>query len=208
MPYVTLLSGCFNCFQLVEAGLAPDLTGTETGFEFGYATLVVAGAQRVLPQRHTSHMGVLEYLVSRGLPVDVPDIAGITALGHAITSQSLQVGLSRVLIKAGANVNHQNRYGEVALFGAFMQNHVAGIELLLENGADLDIKDADGISPNSQFLAYGPQVTATVQVRKRSGKEAPRMEKLCDGCGRADASLKNCSKCHVARYCSVECQRA
>ncbi|GLB45723.1 putative ankyrin repeats [Lyophyllum shimeji] len=195
--------------EQVENGRAPDLEGTETPYQFGYATLVVAGAQRVEPNPTTRHLDVLQYLLSRGLPVDVPDIAGLTALHHAVTSDSLQVALARTLLLAGANVDHQNRYGEVALFGAFQKNHVAGVDLLMEFGADLDVKEADGLTPRKSVLTFGPQVTAAVQkwVRKRSGEEAPRVEKRCDGCGKTDTPLKNCSSCHVARYCSVDCQR-
>ncbi|KAF8964579.1 ankyrin repeat-containing domain protein [Flammula alnicola] len=195
--------------QEIEAGRAPDLEGTETPFEFGYATLVVAGAQRVQYDGTTKHMDVLKYLISCGLPVDVPDIAGLTALYHAVSGPSLQLALARDLLAAGADVNYQSRYGEVPLFGAFLKSHLAGIDLLMEFGADLDIKEADGVTPRTSMLSFGPQITATVQkwVRRRAGAEAPRVEKRCDYCGRMDAPLKNCSKCHVARYCSVECQR-
>ncbi|KAG6817208.1 hypothetical protein H0H87_011566 [Tephrocybe sp. NHM501043] len=195
--------------QQVCMGVSPKLNGTETPYEFGYATLIISGAQRVKSHARSSHLATLQYLVSLGLPVDIPDIAGLTALHHAVISQSLQVDLARELLKAGANVNHQNRYGEVALLGAFQKNHIAGIDLLLEHGADLDIEDADGIAPGPFCLKCGPQVTAIVQkwVRKRSGEEAPRAEKRCDCCSATDKPLKNCSKCHVVRYCSVECQR-
>lgn len=193
----------------VEAGRAPDLQGTEAAYKFGYATLVVAGAQRVQPNETTKHMEVLKYLLSRGLPVDIPDIAGLTALHHAISSDSPQLALARALLQAGANVNYQSRYGEVPLFGAFIKHHTAGIDLLMEFGADLDIEDADGTTPRNSMLSFGPQITATVQkwILRRAGEEAPQVEKKCDCCRRTDAALKNCSKCHIARYCSVECQR-
>ncbi|KAF9458258.1 hypothetical protein BDZ94DRAFT_1271024 [Collybia nuda] len=198
--------------QEVESGTAPDLEGTETPFKFGYATLIVAGAQRVSSENPTvklRHLDTLNYLLSCGLPPDIGDIVGITALGHAVTSRIPKLDLARALIKAGANVNHQNRYGEVAIFGSFQHNHIAEIDLLLEHGADLEIKEADGTTPMSFFLTCGPQVTATVRkwINKRKGLEAPRVEKRCDNCGTDEMALKNCSKCQVARYCSVECQR-
>jgi hypothetical protein len=194
--------------QQVEAGAAPDLEGTETPFKFSYATIIVAGAQRVTGPM-MRHVDLLKYLISRGLPADVPDIVGFTTLAHSVMNQFPQLDLARMLLEAGANVNHQNRYGEVALFAAFQHNHTAAIDLLCEYGADLDIKEADGISPMTFFLQCGPQVTATVRkwINKRSGEKAPRVEKRCDNCGKDDLSLKNCSKCQVARYCSVECQR-
>ncbi|KDR84311.1 hypothetical protein GALMADRAFT_237074 [Galerina marginata CBS 339.88] len=195
--------------QEVEAGRAPDLEGTETPYKFGYATLVIAGAQRVVPDATTKHLDVLKYLISCGVPLDVPDIAGLTALYHAISGESLQIALGRALLEGGANVNYQNRYGEVPLWGAFLTKHVAGVDLLMEFGADINIAEADGLTPGQAMLGFGPEITATVQkwVRRRKGEEAPLVEKMCDCCRRTDTPLKNCSKCYVARYCSVECQR-
>jgi MYND finger/Ankyrin repeats (many copies) len=192
----------------VEAGNAPDLEGTETPFKFGYATITVAGAQRVTGPI-MRHFDLLKYLISRGLPVDVPDIVGFTALAHAVMNQFPQLNLARVLLEAGADVNYQNRYGEVALFGAFQHNNTTAIDLLCEFRANLEIKEADGLSPMTFYLRCGPQVTATIRkwINKRSGEKAPRVEKRCDNCGNDDLSLKNCSKCQVARYCSVGCQR-
>jgi hypothetical protein len=49
----------------VEDHSAPDLTGTETVFEFEYATLVIAGAQRI--QNGPSpfqHAETLKYAIS------------------------------------------------------------------------------------------------------------------------------------------------
>ncbi|KAG6879271.1 hypothetical protein C0992_003946 [Termitomyces sp. T32_za158] len=194
--------------QHISEDTAPKLDGAETPYEFGYATLIISGAQRVQPNERTDHVATLKFLVSQGLSVDVPDIAGLTALHHCVIGQSLQVDLLRELLKSGANVDHQNRYGEVPLFGAYMKHHVAAVELLLQHGADLDIKEADGLAP-SDCLSFGPQITAVVQkwIRKRNGQEAPRDEKRCDSCGTNSKPLKNCAKCHVARYCSVECQK-
>ncbi|KAG5350369.1 hypothetical protein C0989_011325 [Termitomyces sp. Mn162] len=205
----------FACFvgsldwvqQHLSKGTASKLDATETPYEFGYATLVISGAQRVHSHDKTDHVGTLRFLVAQGLPVDIPDIAGLTALHHSVIGQSLKVDLIRELLKSGANVDHQNRYGEVPLFGAYMKHYIPAIELLLQYGANLDIKAADDLPP-SNCLSFGPQVTAVVHkwIRKRSGQEAPRDEKRCDSCGASDKHLKNCEKCHVARYCSVESQ--
>jgi ankyrin repeat protein len=121
------------------------------------------------------HVDLLKYLISRGLPVDVPDIVGFTALAHSVMNWFPQL----TLLGAGANVNHQNRYGEVALFAAFQHNHTAAMNLLCEYGANFDIKEADGLSPMTFFLQCGPQVTATVRkwINKRSGEKAPRLKK-------------------------------
>lgn len=157
-------------------------------------------------------MEVLKYLFSRGAPIDSEDIAGLTALHHATMVDGTTDELIRTLLEGGANVNHQNRYGEVPLLAAFQTNQIGAINLLLEFDADLEIPDADGVKPSGIFLSTGPQVTAAVRkwIRKRNGEEAPREEKKCEGCNLKGDNVKLllCAKCHVARYCSTGCQRA
>jgi len=36
------------------------------------------------------------------------------------------------------------------------------------------------------------------EVQRREGKEAPRLEKKCDGCGEDELPLENCGRCQVA----------
>lgn len=121
---------------MVEAGIAPDLTGTETPYKFGYATITISGAQRVELLSRTSGRpvqsetnnpkGTLEYLLSRGTPPDVQDIVGYTALHHATMNANAKIDLARILLENGANVNHQNKYGEVPLFG-YVSNLIKSI---------------------------------------------------------------------------------
>ncbi|CAK5263662.1 unnamed protein product [Mycena citricolor] len=94
--------------------------------------------------------------------------------------------------------------------GPMMLNMIQTIDILMEFNASLDIPEADGITPRRHFLGCGPRVTAAVTkwIRKRNSEEAPREKKSCDSCGKESASLKNCAKCRVARYCSVDCQRS
>lgn len=104
-----------TCLQAVENGSAPDLMGSETPFKTGYASLAILGAQRVQdgPPGSLRHLETLKYLFSKGLPPDVEDIVGFTALHHATTSPVPKEDLTRCLLEHGANVNHRNRYGEV-----------------------------------------------------------------------------------------------
>ncbi|KAJ7207973.1 hypothetical protein GGX14DRAFT_455043 [Mycena pura] len=198
--------------KAVESGSAPDLAGTETPYETGYASSLILGAQRVQggPPGSRRFLETLEYLLSKGLPPDVPDIVGYTALHHATSSREPTDDLTRCLLEHGANVNYQNRYGENPLLGALQLNLVSMVDLLMEFGIDIDLADADGWTARENFTQYGPRVTATLTkwIRKRSGEEAPRAEKCCDACGVSTASLKNCARCRVARYCSPECQKS
>ncbi|PBK89282.1 hypothetical protein ARMGADRAFT_935781 [Armillaria gallica] len=196
----------------VESGDAPDLEGTETPYKFGYLTIVVFGAQR-LQIPNPLHIKLLKYLISCGAPVDLPDIAGYTALSHGTMNHLAKLDLCRVLLESGSDPNQRNRYGEVPLLDCFQTNGIGAIDLLMEFGADIDIADADGVRPQEFQLKAGPEVTAAVQrwLRKRSGDERPMDTKACECCKKAGGDgvqLRLCSKCQTAWYCSTACQRS
>ncbi|KDQ23578.1 hypothetical protein PLEOSDRAFT_1048834, partial [Pleurotus ostreatus PC15] len=151
--------------KAVQTGTAPPLNGTETPYEFSYATLIVSGAQRVSGNGGNpdalKHEQVLEYLITQGMPVDIPDVVGQTALYHSIVSPEARVDLARILIISGkANINHQSKYGEVALLGVFQLNRVEAADLLMEHGADIDIADGDGLTAREFCSKVGPEITA------------------------------------------------
>ncbi|TFK66402.1 hypothetical protein BDN72DRAFT_147810 [Pluteus cervinus] len=202
----------------IENGPTPNFSETFTPFKLSYATLIIYGAERVTDPSRQKHHEMLKYLISRfNLPLDIPDIGGLTALQHCFSTESRVnvIPFVRTLLESGADVNHQNRYGEVTLFSAMTRGNVAGTELLMEFGAQVDIKEADGISPISIYTKFGPAIVAVTDkwMRKRRGEEeAPRTGKKCDwpGCSTTSSEsvkLKNCARCQIARYCGAECQK-
>lgn len=196
-------------FKEVESGRAPDLTETEGALKFGYATIVAAGKRRIayapMPMKHAE---TLSYLLSKGCPPDVEDVAGLTALAHSTQHKgSSQIDLTRILLQAGANVNHRDRYGQIPIMDAFVEGNLPFIELLMELGANLDIGDADNRLPREFFVICGPQVAAVVSkwLRKRSGEEAVLAEKQCGNRKNSgpEIPLKFCSVCRSIKYCST-----
>ncbi|KAJ6510559.1 hypothetical protein C8R45DRAFT_921315 [Mycena sanguinolenta] len=159
----------------VENGTAPDLMGTETPFKLGYASLTILGAQRVRqgPPGGLKYLEMLKYLFSKGLPPDVEDIVGLTALHHASLSGTVQDELIRCFWNMAAQISIIEI---VSILGTMHLNLIPTIDILMEYGADIDIPDLDGIAARNHFLVCGPQVTATMTkwIRKREGKEAPR----------------------------------
>ncbi|KAI9463433.1 ankyrin repeat-containing domain protein [Boletus coccyginus] len=199
--------------KAIESGTAPDLDTTQTPFQFGFVTFTVRGAVQFgpcSPDTPMRHLDVISYLIASGAPPDIPDIVGLTALHHACTPPNGHVEIAKLLLEKGANVNAQNRYGEVPIFFPFHGGDVALVDVLMEHGADLDIADGNGGSPRKLCLVFGAEVTAAVQrwERKRKGEVAPWEEKRCDNCKTKGSGLMLCARCHVVRYCSTECQRA
>jgi hypothetical protein len=160
----------------------------------------------------TEHLAVLELLIARGLPLDLPDIAGYTALQHAAMQHSLQdhEKILRKLLTSGADVNYQNKWGSTPLHGAVMRANVLGIDLLMEHGAGIDLPDGNGYTVRGFYNKAGPAVNAAIEkwLTRRSGKEeAPMTGKRCERCGVSQKDLKICSGCKTVQYCSKECQR-
>lgn len=197
---------------MVESGNAPPLDGIETAYEVGYATIVVWGSQRVKGiTAKTEHLEVLQFLIARGVPVNQRDIIWLTPVHHYLMNSMYEgrnTSILELLLKSGANPNAQDKLGAVPILSAFEHNYTEAIQLLMDHGVDLNIADIDGLSPVNSYIKYGPVVTAAVQkgLRKRSGERMPREDKSCDKCRTNDKPLKACSRCHIARYCSVECQ--
>ncbi|KAK0232657.1 ankyrin repeat-containing domain protein [Armillaria fumosa] len=150
----------------VESGCAPDLEGTETPYKWGYLTIVISGAQDLEP--NPQHIKVLKYLISRGAPVDLPDITGNTALFHGTMNHRAKLDMSRVLLESGSDPNLRNRYGEVPLLLCFQSNVIGAIDLLMEFGANIYIADADGVTPRY----FQPE---TFRGRKTDGDQGMRI---------------------------------
>ena len=75
-----------------------------------------------------------------GMPVDVSDVVGCTAL-HWATNKN-RPGLVKHLLNKGADVNRQDRYNKsTALHYAAQDNNTEVARLLLDNGADINLKN-------------------------------------------------------------------
>lgn len=189
------------------------MKGSETPYNWGYVKLVTTGAQRSPGGSGSDFMGTLEYLIKeQNAPVNLPDIAGLTALHHVVASFNVNPRVSlailKLLLESGADPNLQNRYGTTPIFTAIMQKQLATVDLLMQYGADVEIEEADGRTPMVLLARAGPEVSAVVHkwLRNRAGQTAPLQDKNnCGQCGKEGATLQ-CSRCRTIRYCSKECQ--
>ncbi len=62
------------------------------------------------------------------------------------------------LISAGANINHQDDYGETALIRAVDREMSLNVIALLQAGADATLKDVDGLTALDRAIRYELQI--------------------------------------------------
>ncbi|KAJ2558954.1 hypothetical protein EV175_000570 [Coemansia sp. RSA 1933] len=117
--------------------------------------VVIAGAQYYMASRHyqptessgPDHGACLRFLGEIGVAVDAADVGGFTAFMRASQTCHSRLDLASVLLELGASVNHRSRFGGVALHEALMAQDRKAVSFLLRNGASMDIRDNDGVSP-------------------------------------------------------------
>ena len=90
---------------------------------------------------------LIEYMkrAKRDNPLDQADSYGDTALHNAVSRKNHDA--ARMLIKAGANVNLQNKQRLTALYVNSGPGDEEMLEILLEGGADVSIKDEERATP-------------------------------------------------------------
>lgn len=97
------------------------------------------------------HIKILEKLLSLGADVNVRDVAGYTPLHYCAQfhGNKTTLKMAEILIKAGAKVDAQNRFGATPLIDATLAHKYDFIKLLANHGADLFVEDNEGSSPIS-----------------------------------------------------------
>ena len=85
-------------------------------------------------------------LIELGADVNYKDRDGQTALHHAASFSKEQeaVEMTGLLVAAGADVNAVNESGTAPLHFA---QHAACVDLLVDAGADLEVRDGEGCMP-------------------------------------------------------------
>jgi len=128
--------------------------------------LILAGAdvnQKIVGYRHPlscpfrgyrSHgvREIVEYLLSVGSKVDVPDENGETALLHACKADDVEC--VELLINARADVNHRNNQLATPLLYACEKSSKVSVKLLLQARANPNYIDEYGVSPLMKVPLY------------------------------------------------------
>jgi ankyrin repeat protein len=111
---------------------------------------IAIGTSRTTPMLGAFKFGdmdVARTLLDLGTPVEFADGNGITMLGRSVLNN--EVGMARMLIERGANVNVQDKLGMTPLLWAANIDFgdSAMVELLLKSGARADARTKDGLTP-------------------------------------------------------------
>lgn len=183
---------------------------------------VIAGSRATSePDYFTSQMkrkmdfkGALEYLIDKGADIQIRDFAGQSPLHHCLSGagSDLSFELAKILLKRGADPNAVNRFGCTPAFEAAQAGKLHFVELLLDHGAKLNVKDNDGCwlmnTANTNPKLHQLFVKAMTKEGKEQKAEARVLGayRKCACCGK-DKKCSRCSGCFVQWYCSVECQK-
>ena len=121
-----------------------------------FCSAAVAEGADLFTILRTGDLGALQRSLAAGADANSADSRGTTALHYAALYSSPEA--MTLLIEAGARVNAANRAGVTPLFTAL--GDLAKVRLLVEKGADVDAKAADGRSPvrNAASLPSGAPV--------------------------------------------------
>jgi len=163
------------------------------------------------------HVKVLSKLISLGAEVNVHDVAGYTPLHHCVTAfgNDITNQMAEILMKAGANVNAQNRFGATPLLDTVLVRKWDSISLLLSYGADHLISDFIGNSPNS-LSKFSPKLQDMFGAKNKKNAKAERKKikaeaggslRKCSVCDKGKSDTKRCTGCYLEWYCGPECQK-
>jgi ankyrin repeat protein len=95
---------------------------------------------------------VVRYLVSRGARVNTPSQSGSPLMK---ATDSYNIPMMKVLLEHSADVNRATAWGKTALMIAAEHNFTEGTRLLIEAGANLELRDEDGRT--ALFYAAAPE---------------------------------------------------
>jgi ankyrin repeat protein len=127
--------------HLLNLGATPDAGGRGADTPLLVATFM--GLARTL---------IVEQLIAAGADVNaVSHQYAETPLHYAVTNSNMEV--TKLLLKAGADVNAQSSLGDTPLQSAVVKGNTAILDLLLASGADPELRNASDFRPIDQLNA-------------------------------------------------------
>lgn len=122
---------------------------------------------------------ILKLVLDAGAEVNSRDHCDRTALHYVAMNAKCTVGvnLANELLSRGTNVNLKDEYGETALNLAAKMGNKGVIDILLEAGADVDLKNNEGhnvlhcLVMNTRFSSDDAQVTNILKISQINSQD-------------------------------------
>jgi hypothetical protein len=126
--------------------------------------------------------------VSSGVDVDIRDRFGNTPL--VVAAQNDRKRISKLLVKAGADLNATNVAGNASLHYCYAYGHFDLAEFLERRGADVSVRNEAGVAPrdvlegDADANARWREAKRDAETRRAVSAEARRRRSEKDGGGR------------------------
>ncbi len=114
-------------------------------YAIGLSALLLSGCTTFHSAASKGNINAIERLAANGDDVNEVDDAGLTALIYAVKRNQKEALLA--LLKSGANINLGDiELGNTPLNHAILQGNTTLLRILVEKGANVDIRNKDGLS--------------------------------------------------------------
>ena len=150
--------------MLLEAGANPDMQlklfppYRSLGQDRGGDSMLTVGTTPLIRAAKAGDAASIRLLLAHGAMPDLPNELGITPLMAAagvgsttidtrgrFRSEDQCIGVAKLLIAAGANINAQRDDGEASVHGAALWGWTTFIQFLADHGANLQVADHRGV---------------------------------------------------------------
>ena len=162
-----------------------------------------------------NYLACLTKLLDLGANVNALDFFGFTPLFYCgkMESNVVTVEMAAILLRHGANINTQNRFGETVLELPVCYKNYECIKLLLDYGADPTIQDHLGCSVEGSHpydkdlrnLFAAARMKRTKSMRELAKNKAGGSLHKCKVCNICTGTVR-CTGCYMVRYCGRKCQ--
>lgn len=146
--------------------------------ESGYTPLQIAVINR--------QTAAVESLISKGAKVDAKQKGGLEGTALMFASSHKNLAISRLLIKAGADINAVDKNLDPALNWATYGGNIIQMKFLINNGADLSLKSKHGDAADVALRLWHADSVVDVfrttnLYEERSRKEKQMLEAVFEG---------------------------
>jgi len=143
------LKNKMNITALTIAVINNDITSTEFLLNHNADVIIASTINNMTPLMfalQNKNDKIVNMLNRNVKDINILDAHGNTALLIAITVDSLNMKVIKKLVTDTNQINIFNNFGVSPLFKAVFLDHIELVDYLLKNGADVNLKNNDGLS--------------------------------------------------------------